>query len=59
MVTLNGVFTTEELKEILALSENQETTDRYVSTKLHITGNHAEIDADIDDDGDITINNEV
>lgn len=56
MITLNGTFTTEELKEILALAENQETTDRYLSTKLHINGTNAVIDADIDSDGDITIN---
>lgn len=55
MITLNGTFTTEELKEILTLAENQETTDRYLSTKLHINGNYAVIDADIDSDGDITI----
>lgn len=56
MITLNGTFTTEELKEILTLAENQETTDRYLNTKLHINGNYAVIDADIDSDGDITIN---
>lgn len=55
MVKLNGTFTTEELKEILSISENQDTTDRYVSTTLHIDGNHAVIDVEIDEDGDMIV----
>lgn len=55
MISLKGTFTIEELREILALAENQETTDKYTSTKVHINGNHAIIDADIDEDGDFTV----
>lgn len=55
MITLKGTFTIEELREILALAENQETTDRYISTKVHINGDFAIIDADIDEDGDFAV----
>lgn len=45
----------EELREIATLVRNQETTDKYVSTTLHIDGNDASIDVEVDEDGDITI----
>ncbi len=44
-----------ELREVLALMENQETTDKYVSTSLHIVGDYATIDVDIDEDGNVTL----
>ena len=44
-----------ELKEVLSLMENQETTDKYVSTSLNINGNDAHIEVDIDADGNITV----
>ena len=44
-----------ELREVLNLMENQETTDRYTNTVLHINGNDAEIDAAIDKDGNVTL----
>lgn len=44
-----------ELKEILALMENQETTDRYVSTSIDIDGDYAHIQVDIDEDGNVTV----
>lgn len=55
MIKLNGTFSISELKEILSLAEIQETTDRFTDTQLHINGEHAEINADIDENGDITI----
>lgn len=44
-----------ELREVLNLMENQETTDRYTDTVLHINGNDAEIDVKIDKDGNVTL----
>ena len=54
-ISLNGDFTIDELREILSLAENQETTDKEVDTTLHIEGDYATIDADINEDGDIYI----
>ena len=59
MIKLNGTFSISELKEILSLAEIQETTDRFTDTQLHINGEHAEINADIDENSDITIIKEV
>lgn len=44
-----------ELREVLTLMENQESTDRYVNTVMHINGNSAEIDVGIDKDGNVTV----
>lgn len=44
-----------ELKEVLSLMENQETTDKYTSTSLNINGNNACIEVDIDEDGNVTV----
>ena len=44
-----------ELREVLTLMENQETTDRYTSTSLNINGDDAYIEVDIDEDGNITV----
>lgn len=45
----------DELKEILILMENQTTTDKYVSTSIKINGDYALIEAEIDEDGNVTI----
>lgn len=45
----------DELKEVLKLMENQETTDKFTNTELAINGNDAKIDAKIDDYGNIEI----
>ena len=45
----------DELREILTLMENQETTDRYVSTSLNINGNDANIQVEIDKEGNVTV----
>lgn len=45
----------DELREVLNLMENQETTDRYTDTVLHINGNDAEIDVTIDKEGNVTL----
>lgn len=44
-----------ELREVLALMENQESTDKYVNTVMHINGNYADIDVGIDKDGNVTV----
>ena len=45
-----------ELKEVLVLMENQETTDRYESIYgLYIKGDFAEILVDIDEYGNVTV----
>lgn len=44
-----------ELREVLALMEQQESTDRYANTMMHINGNYAKIDVGIDKDGNITV----
>lgn len=45
----------DELKEVLILMENQITTDKYVSTSIKINGDYALIEAEIDEDGNVTI----
>lgn len=44
-----------ELKEVLVLMENQETTDRFVSTLLDINGDYAHIEVEIDEYGNVTV----
>ena len=39
----------------MVLMENQETTDRDISTLLEINGNFAKIVVDIDEDGNVTL----
>lgn len=48
-------MTVEELRELLVLMENQETTDKYVSTSIHIDGYYATIDVEIDNDGNVEL----
>lgn len=45
----------DELKEVLILMENQTTIDKYVSTSIKINGDYALIEAEIDEDGNVTI----
>lgn len=51
----NRELNENELKEVLNLIRLQNTTDRYVNTSLHINGDDAEIDVEIDEFGDIVI----
>ena len=44
-----------ELREVLALMEQQESTYKYVNTVMHINGNYADIDVGIDKDGNVTV----
>ena len=45
----------DELREVMALVEMQETTDRYTNTSMHINGDYANMDVEIDEYGDITV----
>ena len=45
----------DELREVLVLMENQETTDRFLSTKMEIDGDFAKIQVEIDEYGDVFV----
>ena len=45
----------EELKEVVLLMENQETTDKYTSESMRINGDYAEIEVEIDEDGNVIV----
>lgn len=51
----NRELNIDELREVLSLMEEQETTDRFVSTLLDITGDNAHIEVEIDEDGNVTV----
>lgn len=54
-ITFKRTLNSEELREVIILVENQETTDKYTNTSMHIDGDYAQIDVEIDEDGDITV----
>lgn len=45
----------EELKEVLKLMENQETTDKFTDTEMQINGDDAKINVKIDKEGNVTL----
>lgn len=45
----------EELKEVLTLMENQETTDKFTDTEMQIDGDDAKINVKIDKEGNVTL----
>ncbi len=45
----------EELKEVLSLMENQETTDKYTDAEMQIDGDDAKIRVKIDKEGNVTL----
>lgn len=51
----NRPMSIEELREVLTLMENQETTDRYSNTEITIKGNDATITVKIDEDGNVLL----
>lgn len=55
-LTLTRPVTYEELKELCVLMEAQQTTDRHTDTGMFIDGDYAEIEVDIDEDGNVTLN---
>ena len=54
-VTFNRTVNSNELKEVMRLLEVQETTDKHENTLLHINGEYAVIDVEIDNMGDVTV----
>ena len=48
---------TEELREVLAFAENQETTDKYTlaNENMKIKGNYANIEVKVDEDGNFEV----
>lgn len=51
----NRPISIEELREVLTLMENQETTDRFTNTEITIKGNDATITVKIDEDGNVLL----
>jgi len=54
-VTTKRPLGIEEVKEVLNLMENQETTDKFADTYLDIDGEYAHIQVSIDEGGNITV----
>lgn len=54
-LTINKTIDIDELRELLTLMENQETTDRYTNCEMEIDGNNAKINVSIDNDGNVTL----
>lgn len=55
MVKCNRGLTAHEMVELEHLVVIQSTTDAFYNTKLHIDGNYAVLDVDIDEDGNIEV----
>ena len=55
LVNFNRTVNSGELREVMVLVEHQETTDRYTNALMHINGDYANIDVEIDEYGDITV----
>ena len=54
-VKFKRMVDSNELREVMALVEHQETTDRYTNALMHINGDYANIDVEIDEYGDIIV----
>lgn len=54
-ITFKREVTLSELKEIISFAENQATTDRYVSTSIHCSGDYADVDIEFNEYGDMTV----
>ena len=54
-ITFNRDMTLNELLEVKALVEHQETTDKYTNVTMHIDGEYASIDVEINEFGDIIV----
>ena len=54
-VKFNRTVDSDELREVIVLVDNQETTDKYTNALMHINGDYANIDVEIDEYGDITV----
>ena len=54
-ITFNRAVTLNELLEVKQFVENQETTDKYTNTTMHINGNYAEVDIEVNEFGDVIV----
>ena len=54
-VKFNRTVDSDELREVIVLVDNQETTDKYTNALMNINGDYANIDVEIDEYGDITV----
>ena len=54
-ITFNRDVTLNELLEVKQFVENQETNDKYINTTMHINGNYAEIDIEVNEYGDVIV----
>ena len=54
-ITFNRDVTLNELLEVKQFVENQETTDKYTNTTIHINGNYAEVDIEVNEFGDVVV----
>ena len=54
-ITFNRDVTYNELLEVRQLAQHQQTTDKYTNTTMHIDGNYASIDVEVNEYGDITV----
>lgn len=54
-ITFNRDVTLNELLEVKQFVENQETTDKYTNTTMHINGNYAEVDIEVNEFGDVVV----
>lgn len=54
-ITFNRDVTLNELLEVKQFVENQETTDKYTNTTIHINGNYAEVDIEVNEYGDVIV----
>lgn len=55
MIKFNREVNTKELQEVLILAQNQDTTEKYISTGININGDYANIQVSIDELGNITV----
>ena len=54
-ITFNRDVTLNELLEVKQFVENQETNDKYTNATMHINGNYAEIDIEVNEYGDVIV----
>ena len=53
--TTHRSLTTNEIREVLSLMENQDTTDKFTNMNGTIQGNDANIDVVVDKDGNVEL----
>ena len=54
-LTTKRPITINEFRELMALTEIQETSEKYTNTSFYINGKFAIIEVEFDEDGNITL----